>query len=156
MKMNFYKTGAVLYILWGVMHVMWGGTLLMKAASEGGTAALAVIASTTPAAMLPQNLDGVATGVIEQHAWNLMWFGLFAVIVAVTMNWKNSRTGYWLNLVVVSAADLGFIFAVMVPGYIPFGQGVMGPALWVLALIFTTLGIRTADAVLPISSTALG
>jgi len=49
--------------------------------------------------------------------------------------------GYWLNLVVVSAADLGYIFFVLVPGYVPLLPGGLGPLLWVLALIFSTLAI---------------
>ena len=65
-------------------------------------------------------------------------------ISAVLLNWKNSRLGYWLNLVVVSAADIGFIVTVLMPGYVPLVPGALGPFLWVVAILFSTLGILSA------------
>jgi len=92
--------------------------------------------------MLGQSLEpGMVQGRIYQGAWNLLFFALFAIVVAILLNWKNSRLGYWLNLVVISAADIGFIVAVLVPGYVPLFPGGIGPLLWVLALVFSTLGI---------------
>src|SRR5437764_1326898 len=79
---------------------------------------------------LPQNFGGVASGVLAQHAWNLAVFGFFATIVGAVLNWRNSRIGYWLNLGVVSSVDLGFIFAILIPGYIRLVDGLWGPALW--------------------------
>ena len=70
-----------------------------------------------------------------------MVFGSFALIVAVTLNWRKSRLGYWLNLGVVSAVDVGFIYAILLPGYIRLGERLPGPALWVLAVIFSTIGL---------------
>ena len=91
--------------------------------------------------MLGGTLDpGMVQGRIYQDAFNLLFFALFGIIVAVTLNWKNSRTGYWLNLIVVSAADIGFIVYVLAPGYVPIIPGALGPILWVLALAFSTLG----------------
>src|SRR5262249_24411267 len=83
---------------------------------------------------------GPAPGVLAQHAWNLAVFGFFAVIVGAVLNWRNSRIGYWLNLGVVSGATLGFIFAILIPGYIRLVDGLWGPALWVLAVCFSTIG----------------
>ena len=47
----------------------------------------------------------------------------------------------WLG--VVSAVDLGFIFAILLPGYIRLVDGLWGPALWVSAVIFSTIGLLT-------------
>lgn len=69
------------------------------------------------------------------------FFALFGIAVGVSLNWKNSRLGYWLNLIVVSAADIGFIVFVLIPGYIPFMPGALGPILWILAAIFSTIGL---------------
>ena len=116
----FAKLGAVAYILWGLLHIQAARLVYM----------------------LGDTLDpGMVQGRIYQDAFNLLFFGLFGIAIAVMFNWKNSRLGYWLNLVVVSAADLGFIFYVLVPGYVPLVPGGLGPLLWVLALIFSTIGI---------------
>lgn len=117
------RLGAATYVLWGLLHLQAARLVYM----------------------LGQTLEpGIVQGRIYQNAWNLLFFALFAIVVAVLLNWKNSRLGYWLNLIVVSAADIGFIVAVLVPGYVPFVPGGLGPLLWVVAVFFSTLGILTA------------
>jgi len=89
---------------------------------------------------------GLVQGRVYQNAWNLVFFAVFAIVVAVTFNWKNSRLGYWLNVVVVSATDIGFIVHVLAPGYVPLIPGIAGPVFWVLAVIFSTIGIYSKSA----------
>jgi hypothetical protein len=94
---------------------------------------------------LGQTLDpGMLQGRIFQDAWNLLFFAIFAIVVAIFFNWKNSRLGYWMNLTVVSAGDIGYIAFVLVPGYVPFMPGALGPMLWILAVLFSTVGIVRA------------
>jgi hypothetical protein len=120
--------------------------MLYRLAAEGGTGALALSASAVPVEELPQGLTGVAGAILGQHAWNLAVFGCFALVVAVTLNWRNSRIGYWLNLGVVSAVDIGVIYAILLPGYIQLADGLPGPALWVLAVVFSTIGFLANPA----------
>ena len=116
----FAKLGAITYVLWGLLHI---------------EAARRVY-------MLAQSLEpGMVQGRIFQGAWNLLFFAMFGIVVAVIWNWRNSRLGYWLNLVAVSAGDIGFILFVLMPGYLPLVPGGLGPLLWVVALSFSTLGI---------------
>ena len=121
----FAKLGSITYVIWGIFHIV---------------AARQVYA-------LGQTLDpGTVQGRIFQDAWNLLFFALFGIAVGVFLNWKNSRLGYWLNLVVVSAADIGFIVFILIPGHAPLVPGVLGPILWVLAVLFSTVGsIRTTQ-----------
>jgi len=120
----FAKLGAVTYVLWGLLHIQAARFVYV----------------------LGQSLEpGIIQGRIYQDAWNLLFFALFGIVVAVTLNWKNSRLGYWLNLVVVSAGDIGFIITIIVPGYIPLVPGGLGPLLWVAALAFSTLGILASN-----------
>jgi hypothetical protein len=60
--------------------------------------------------------------------------------VAALFNWRNSRIGYWINLIVVSVTDIGFILLILVPGYLSLWPGVLGPVFWVLGAIFATIG----------------
>jgi len=115
------KLGAIAYVLWGLLHI--------QAARMVYT--------------LGDSLEaGMVQGRIYQDAYNLLFFALFGIVVAVWLNWKNSKPGYWLNLVVVSAADVGFIVYVLLPGYAPLVPGGLGPLLWIVAVIFSTIGIR--------------
>jgi hypothetical protein len=116
----FAKLGAITYVLWGILHI--------EAARK--------------VYVLGETLDpGMVQGRIYQDAWNLLFFALFGIVVGVSLNWKNSRLGYWLNLIVVSAGDIGYIIFVLIPAYVPLMPGALGPILWILAVTFSTIGL---------------
>ena len=116
----FAKVGAVAYVMWGILHIQAARLVFL----------------------LGDSLEpGMVQGRIYQDAFSLLFFAIFGIAVAVWLNWRNSRLGYWLNLVVISTADIGFIVYVLLPGYVPLVPGGLGPLLWVVAIIFSTLGI---------------
>jgi hypothetical protein len=123
--MTFAKIGATSYIIWGLLHI---GAALDEF-------------------RLGSTLEpGLVQGKINQGAWDLLFFALFAIVVAVKYNWKNESLGYWLNLIVVSAADIGFIIFVLLPGHVALFPGILGPIFWIGGAVFSTLGIRTKIA----------
>ena len=113
------QIGALFYVAWGVLH-LYAAFMVYK------------LATRQPAGMLQ--------GRVYQSAWNLAFFAVAAIAVAVVFNWINSPLGFWLNLALTSVTDVGFILFIIVPGYLPLGPGLLGPGLWVLALIFSALG----------------
>jgi len=115
-----YQTGAVLYILWGVLHLFAAAQVFKLGARLE---------------------KGMVKARVYQNALNLACFAMIVIVIAVVYNWENSPLGYWLNLVVASITDIGFIIYVLVPGYLPLRPGILGPALWILATIFSTVGI---------------
>lgn len=120
----FARIAAVTYVLWGLLHLQAARLVYM----------------------LGETLEpGMVQGRIFQDAWNLLFFALFGMVVAVVFNWKNSRLGYWLNLVVVSAGDIGFIVYLLMPGIVPWVPGGLGPLLWLIALASSTAGILKRD-----------
>jgi hypothetical protein len=110
--------GAICYALWGCLRLQ---------------AAYAVYH--VGAALEP----GMAQGRVFQDAWNLLFFGVTAIVIALTLNIRNNAWGYWINLGVLTLADTGLIFFILVPGYMPLWPGVAGPVLWILGWIFTTV-----------------
>ena len=110
--------GAICYARWGCLHLQ---------------AAYAVYH--VGAALEP----GMAQGRVFQDAWNLLFFGVTAIVIALTLNIRNNAWGYWINLGVLTLADTGLIFFILVPGYMPLWPGVAGPVLWILGWIFTTV-----------------
>jgi hypothetical protein len=116
-----HKVGAMLYLLWGLLHIK------------------AAIATYQLGATLE---PGLVQGRVYQDAWNLVFFAISVSVIAVLLNWRNSRLGFWLNLGIASVTDIGFIIHVLVPGYIPMIPGIAGPVLWVFAVIFTAAAIR--------------
>jgi hypothetical protein len=120
--MVFAKIGSGLYVIWGLLHII-------AAVQEF---------------QLGASLEfGLVQGKINQGAWELLFIALASITIAVIYNWKNSRLGYWLNLLMVSIADIGFIIFVLLPGHVSFLTGILGPVFWLSAAIFSTLGIRT-------------
>ena len=115
-----HQLGAVLYVLWGLLHLFAAFQVFKLGARQQ---------------------PGMVQGRIYQNAWNLAYFAIFVIVVAVVYNWENSSLGYWLNLITASITDVGFILYILVPGYLPFKAGILGPALWVLATIFSSIGI---------------
>ena len=118
-----HKIGAGLYVIWGLLH--------LKAAWD-----VSALAGTLPTEF------ALAKGRVFLDAWSLAFLGLFAIVIALTLNWKNHRLGYWLNLAVVSMTDIGFLLFIVGPGLIPLFPGIAGPVVWILALIFSTVGFR--------------
>ena len=116
------RIGAALYVLWGILHIVAAYKVFALAQTLG---------------------QGMIQGRLYQDAWNLLFFALFGIAVALLYNWKNSKNGYFLNLIVVSAGDIGFIITVLLPGYLPLFPGGLGPILWLLALTFSTIAVST-------------
>ena len=110
--------GAICYAIWGCLHLQ---------------AAYAVYH--VGVALEP----GMVQGRVFQDAWNLLFFGVTAIAVALTLNIRNSAWGYWINLGILALADTGLIIFVLIPGYMPLWPGLAGPILWVLGWALTTL-----------------
>src|SRR3984957_18432887 len=112
------KLGAVLYVCWGLLHF---------------TAAYGVyrLAQNSPATM--------AQGRLMQTAFYLAAFATTAIVLAITLNWRNDRLSFWVNGVTVGIADVPFILFVLIPGYAPWWPGLLGPVLWVAGCFFTGL-----------------
>ncbi len=120
-----HKIGAVLYLLWGLLHIK------------------AAIATYQLGATLE---PGLVQGRVYQDAWSLVFFAISVSVIAVLLNWRNSRLGFWLNLGIASVTDIGFIIHVLAPGYIPMIPGIAGPILWVFAVTFTAAAIKKPSA----------
>lgn len=116
------KIGAIFYVIWGLVHI---------------NAAYALLT-------LGQSLHpGMVQARIFQDAWNILAGAIVAIIIGAAMNWRNSTTGFWINLTLVSLLDIAFVLFVIVPGYAPLWPGLQGPIAWVIAAFFSTLGLTT-------------
>jgi hypothetical protein len=129
------KVGAVVYVMWGLLHL---GAALEE---------FSLGTSVGP---------GLVQGKLNQGAWNLLFCALASIFIAVRFNRHNSRLGYWLNLVVVGIADVGFLIFVFAPGYAPAIPSLFGPLLWITATILTTVALKDAGEPTPVGRTPAG
>jgi len=119
-----HKIGAIFYLLWGLLHIK------------------AAIATYQLGATLEA---GLVQGRVYQDAWNLVFFAISVSVIAIVLNWRNSRLGFWLNLGIATVTDIGFIIHILMPGHFPMIPGIIGPVLWVFAVIFTAVAIRKSN-----------
>lgn len=135
------RLGAACYVLWGVVHVLGGIVMLLTLEHDGGAAVFRMLATAAPTAV-PDAFPGVATAVLGFHAWNMVWIGGLVTVVAIGLNWRNRRLGFWLNLVLAGAADLGLVAALLLPGHMRLTDGLPGLVLFLPAAGLTAWGLR--------------
>jgi hypothetical protein len=152
------RIGAVLYALWGLIHVI-GGAMLLQAALQGTETFLRAQGGSSADGL--GDLGGtvgsltIAGNVFAFHAFNLTWLGLLAVFIALRLNWYNSPLGYWLNLAVVGFTDLGLLIFSVRPGVMSLADAWIGPVLFIPAWLLTTIGMRSAATTEPRPSAPL-
>lgn len=114
------KAGAICYLAWGLLHI-YAATLSFQ---------------------LGAGLEfGAVQSKVYQNGWNLAFISVLCCAVAVFYNWRNSISGYWLNLITISVVDIGFLILIYVPGHSP---DLLGPTLWIAGAILTTAGMVAA------------
>jgi hypothetical protein len=111
------RIGALFYIFWGVFHLL---------------AANAVYG-------LAEQSTGMVRARLLQDAFYLLFFAVAGILMAVILNWRNDKQGYWMNGALIAFADIPFVLFVLVPGLIPWWPGLVGPLFWLIAFLFTTV-----------------
>jgi hypothetical protein len=110
------RIGAGFYVLWGLLHLY------------------AAWLSFTLGAGIE---DAFVVSKLQQNGWNLGFIALASIVIAVWLNWRNDRLGFWINALMVSITDLGFVVLILLPGV---SQDWLGPALWLAGLAGTAIG----------------
>lgn len=112
------KAAAVLWVIWGLVHT-FAGIIVLASDASGGFQAIAD--AVTPEA-LQANYHPAVGGILNQHGWNLGWFGVATIIGAVFI-WRRNITAIWVTGMIGGLADLGYLLFVDIPGYVNFFPG---------------------------------
>ena len=92
------KIGAVFYVLWGVFHLFAANSVYKLA---GGA-------------------SGMVQGRLLQTAFYLLFFAVSGIVIALALNWRNDRQGYWMNGILIAFGDIPFVLFVLLPGLVPW------------------------------------
>ena len=122
--MIYARIGAVAYARWALLHVGLGVTRLADRAADGALAE--------------------ATGRLAQGHWTLLYLGVFGLILS-WFNWKNNTVAYWVAAFIISAEDIGFLLFPVWQGGTGFPAAIIGPGLWIVGLVFTTIAYVSAE-----------
>lgn len=112
------KIATVLWVIWGAVHA-FAGVIVLTSDASGGFAA---IADAVDPALLAGDYHPAAGGILNQHGWNLLWFGV-ATLIGGLMIWRGNMTAIWVTGMVGGLADLGYLLFVDFPGYVNFFPG---------------------------------
>ena len=112
------KISAVLWVIWGLVHML-AGALVIPADATGGFQA---IADAVAPALLVADYHPAVGGILDQHGWNLLWGGAVTLIGAIFI-WRQSFTAIWVTAMVGGLLDVGYLVFVDIPGYVNFVPG---------------------------------
>lgn len=112
------KVAAVLWVIWGLVHML-AGFIVIPADASGGFAA---IADAIDPEVLTADYHPAVNGILDQHGWNLLWGGFVTVVGAVFI-WRRNLTAIWVTGMIGGLLDLGYLVFVDIPGYVNFVPG---------------------------------
>jgi hypothetical protein len=111
------RLGALCYVAWGLFHVKVAHDIYLLGSAQ----------------------TGITQGRLYQLAAYLLCIAVFAIVVALVANWRNTQRGYWLNLCVIGWADGVWVLVVVLPGYVPLLRGLLPPAIFLAGAVLTSI-----------------
>ena len=119
---NLLKISAVLWIIWGLVHIL-AGVMTMKGILTGDiSASVAGIADTVEPSLLQMDYSEASGAIIGQHGFNLFWIGIVTFIAAFYV-WKGNKNAIFLAAITGGLADLGYFLFMDLGGYVNFMPG---------------------------------
>ncbi|MEM6624133.1 MAG: hypothetical protein AAF674_18065 [Pseudomonadota bacterium] len=112
------NVAGILWVIWGLVHAFAG---IMVMASDATSGLQAINDAVNPELLVADYHAGVG-GVLNQHAWNLLWIGLVTTIGGVLI-WRQSWTAIWVTGMIGGLTDLGYFIFVDLPGHANFFPG---------------------------------
>lgn len=144
----FLKIAAVLWFIWGAVHILAGVMTDMFIINNDITGAVSGIADAIDPATLKADYPSASGAIIGQHGFNLLWIGITTLICAFYV-WKGNKNAIFLAALTGGLADLGYFIFMDLGGYTNFMPGtfmtiVSGSAV-VLSFVayFKTKGLET-------------
>ena len=112
------KLSGLLWVLWGLVHAFFGVAIMLSDSSAG----FAAIAAGVDAEVVKADYHPAVGAILNQHGWNLLWFGIVTTIGGVFI-WRQNMTAIWVCAMVGGLADLGYLAFVDFGGYGTFFPG---------------------------------
>ena len=136
------RGGAVCFMLWGALHVIGGGMILL-ALQQGSAAGFAVYRA--PDAVYPP----LAGAILAYFAYGLVCIGAAVAAVAVLLNWKNSQPGLVANTALTGLTEAGLVLFLLIPGYVPLLQALPGLLLFGGAVVLGGIACSRSHRLAP-------
>lgn len=142
------KAGALLFLLWGVLHV-WVGAEGIHQYLTGDAKnmwEMLIGGSAVPKAAFQHTTDAVTAfgqrQLILNFCLDVGGYGVLGLAIAYLIWTRASWVAYFLGVFIIGIADLGFLFTMVTPGVIELNAGTVGgPIIWFIAIAITPFGM---------------
>lgn len=118
----FFKTSAVLWILWGLVHIFAGIMTMKGVLKDDISASIKGIADAVDSQTIAMEYPEAVGAVIGQHGFNLLWIGLITSICAFFI-WKRNKSAIFLAAIIGGFADVGYFLFLDLGGFVNFLPG---------------------------------
>lgn len=130
------KIAAVLWFVWGAVHI-FAGIMTDNFILSGDIAgAVSGIADAIDPETLQANYPDAAGAIIGQHGFNLLWIGLTTLICSFFV-WKGNTNAIFLAAITGGLADLGYFLFMDLGGYSKFMPGTVMTLISAAAIILS-------------------
>lgn len=131
-----FKISAVLWVIWGLVHIMAGVFTVTFVMSGDISSAVAGIADAIDPATLQMAYPDAAGAVLAQHGFNLGWIGLTTLICAFFI-WKGNANAIFLAAITGGLADVGYFIFMDLGGHVNFMPGTLMTIISATAIILS-------------------
>ncbi|MEO1487357.1 MAG: hypothetical protein AAFU57_16545 [Bacteroidota bacterium] len=129
-----FKVSAILWIIWGLVHVLAGVLTMKGILTDDISGAIAGIADAVDPSSLQMEYPKAAGAIIGQHGFNLLWIGLTTFICAFFI-WKGNKNAIFLAAITGGLADLGYFLFMDLGGFVKFIPGTLMTIVSSLAIL---------------------
>ncbi|GAB5555291.1 MAG: hypothetical protein Sapg2KO_48820 [Saprospiraceae bacterium] len=117
-----FKISAILWIIWGVVHIFAGVMTMKGVLTDDISASVSGIADAVNPETLQMQYPKAAGAIIGQHGFNLFWIGIVTFICAFFV-WKGNKNAIFLAAITGGLADLGYFLFMDLGAYVNFVPG---------------------------------
>lgn len=142
------KAGALLFLLWSVLHIWVGFEGIHQYLTQGtpGLWNLVIGGSLVPRSAFQHTPDATTAFAQGQLLLNFCidvgGYGVLGLVVAWLIWTQASWLGYFLGVAIIGIADMTFLLAMVTSGVIAFSvESISGPVIWFLAVLITPFGL---------------
>lgn len=137
---SIFKVSAVLWLIWGLVHILAGVMTMKGVLTNDITAAIQGIADAVAPETLIMNYPDAAGAVVGQHGFNLFWIGVVTFVSSVFI-WKGSKQAVFLAAICGGLADLGYFLFLDLGGYVNFVPGTIMTLISSAAILLSLYGL---------------
>ena len=146
------KIGAILFTLWGILH-LWVGFEGIHQYFSGGAPGLWNMLTgggNAPHSAFQHTSDTLTANVQAHLLLNfcidVAGYGVLGLVVSWYLWTRASWIAYFLGVFIIGIADLAFLFSLVTPGIIELNAGSLGgPVIWFIACLITPFGLPKID-----------